>query len=173
MDEHEKQLLYRDARISGRYDEIWQSTGKCVFCDLRDKYIVYEEDGVVLTVAVFAYTDGHMMILPRRHVRSVKELTNAEWQTMRKLMYIAKKLMRKTHGISDMQIVQKDGAVAQRTVEHIHFHCIPFDDPSLSSWNFRRLANTPVENASKYKAHAESAAKLARRFAKKYQGEDE
>lgn len=171
MTEEEKQVLYRDARITGRYDEIWQSTGKCVFCDLRDKYVIYEENSVALTIAVFAYIDGHMMIIPRRHVRSVKELTDGEWATMRKLMYIAKKLIRKAHGVKGMQIVQKDGQAAQSTVEHIHFHCIPFDGPDLSTWNYRTLENTPVENADLYKQRSDDIHKLAKRFAKKYTDE--
>ena len=78
----DKQIMYRDARTTGKYDDIWQSTGKCVFCDLRDKYVIYEENGVVLTIVLFAYIDGHCMIIPRRHVRSVKELTPVEWETI-------------------------------------------------------------------------------------------
>lgn len=169
LSEDEKQILYRDARVTGAYDQIWQNTGKCVFCDLKDKYIVYEENGVVLAIAVFAYIDGHMMIIPRRHVRSVKELAPDEWETMRKLMYLAKKMIREAHGIKGMQIVQKDGAVAQSTVEHIHFHCVPFDQPDLSVWNYRQLKNTPVENTKLYKAHAAKMQKLAKRFSEKYE----
>lgn len=171
MTEDEKQIAYRDARVTGAYDAIWQSTGKCVFCDLREKYTIYEEAGIALVVAVFAYIDGHMMIIPKRHVRSVKELTADEWETMRKCMYIAKKLIRDVHGIKGMQIVQKDGVSAQSTVEHLHFHCIPFDAPDLATWNYRTLANTPRENADLYKAKQDEIAKLAKRFSKKY-GED-
>jgi diadenosine tetraphosphate (Ap4A) HIT family hydrolase len=171
MDEatQKKQIAYRDARINGTYDSIWQSVGKCVFCDLRNKYVVYEENNVVLVVAVFAYIDGHMMVIPRRHVRSVKELTPSEWETMRKLMYIAKKIIRDVHGIKGMQIVQKDGTAAQSTVEHLHFHCVPFDGPDLSTWNYRALQNTPLENAELYQSKKENIEKLASRFAKKYQ----
>jgi len=172
MDEAEKQIMYRDARVTGKYDQIWQSTGKCVFCDLKDKYVIYEENGVALTIAVFAYIDGHMMIVPKRHVKSVKELTPEEWETMRKLMYLAKKLIRETHGIKGMQIVQKDGAAAQSTVEHIHFHCVPFDEPDLSVWNYRQLEHTPVENADLYKQQADKTKKLAKRFAEKYQDDE-
>lgn len=169
MSEDEKQKLYRDARITGKYDEIWQNVGKCAFCDLKDKYIVYEENGVVLTVLLFAYIDGHLMIVPRRHVRSVKELTSSEWETMRKMMYIAKKMIREVHGIKGMQIVQKDGIAAQSTVEHIHFHCVPFDGPDLSTWHYRELQYTPLENASLYKAHEKKMKKLAERFSEKYE----
>ena len=80
-----------------------------MFCDLRDKYIFYEENGVVMTVALFAYIDGNLMIIPRRHVRSAKELTPGEWETMRKMMYIAKKLIRKVHGMKGVQYILRDG----------------------------------------------------------------
>jgi len=171
MDEltRKKQESYRDARITSAYDNIWQTVGKCAFCDLNDKYIIYEENGVVLAVALYAYIDGHMMIIPRRHVRSVKELTPSEWETMRKLMYIAKKLIRSVHGIKGMQIVQKDGSDAQSTVEHLHFHCVPFDGPDLSVWNYRKLSNTPIENTKLYTNKNSDIKKLLKRFAKKYQ----
>lgn len=168
LDERAKQIMYRDARVTGQYDAIWQAVGKCVFCDLNDKYIVYEENGVVMTIALFAYTDGHMMVIPRRHVRSVKELTSGEWETMRKMFYLAKKMIREVHGIKGMQIVQKDGVEAQSTVEHLHFHCIPFDDPGLSSWNYHQLKNTPLENTTLYREKSEKLAKLAKRFGDKY-----
>ncbi len=173
MTEREKQLRYRDARAKGWYDDIWQTVGKCVFCDMRDKYIVHEENGVVLTVPLYAYIDGQLMVVPRRHVRSPKDLTPDEWETVRKFFYIAKKMIREVHGIKGMQIVQKDGASAQSTVEHLHFHCIPFDAPDLCVWNYRDLANTPTENADLYKTASKKIRDLSRRFAKKYeQGAD-
>lgn len=173
MDESErkKQESYRDARSTGKYDGIWQSVGKCVFCDLNDKYVIYEENGIVLTVALYAYIDGHCMIVPRRHVRSVKDLTKTEWETMRKFMYIAKKMIRDVYGVKGMQIIQKDGIDAQSTVEHLHFHCIPFDAPDLAKWNYRKLTNTPLENAELYGQKKADIEKLAKRFARKYQDE--
>ncbi|HUC96557.1 MAG TPA: HIT family protein [Candidatus Saccharimonadales bacterium] len=171
MDEkaRKKQESYRDARITGKYDQIWQNVGKCAFCNLNDDYVIYEENGVVLTIALYAYIDGHTMIIPRRHVRSVKELTPKEWETMRKLMYIAKKMIRKSYGIKGMQIIQKDGSDAQSTVEHLHFHCVPFDSPDLNTWNYRKLTYTPTENTKLFTDNKDEIEKLARRFERKYQ----
>jgi len=173
MDEvsRKKQESYRDARITGKYDNIWQTVGQCVFCNLNDKYVIYEENGIVLTIALYAYIDGHTMIIPRRHIRSVKELTKTEWETMRKFMYIAKKMIRSTHGVKGMQIIQKDGTDAQSTVEHLHFHCIPFDAPDLTAWNYRKLTHTPIENTELYKSKMDYMSKLITRFAKKYQND--
>lgn len=167
-EQQKEQEYYRDARTKGYYGDIWKTVGKCVFCDMRDKYIFYEENGVVMTVPLYAYIDGNIMIIPRRHVRSVKELTPSEWETMRKMMYLAKKLVRKVHGVKGMQIVQKDGVDAQSTVEHLHFHCIPFDAPDLSVWHYRQLKYTPIENAKLYKDQRAEIAKLGKRFEAKY-----
>lgn len=174
-EEHKKQIYYRDARTGGYYGDIWTSVGKCVFCDLRDKYIVYEENGIVMAVALFAYIDGNMMIIPRRHVRSVKELTDIEWETIRKFMYIAKKLIRKVHNLKGLQYIVRDGGIeAQSTVsDHLHMHCIPFDAPDLSVWNYRKLKYTPLENANLYKQASKDISDHVKRFDKKYAKADQ
>ncbi|HEV2403636.1 MAG TPA: HIT domain-containing protein [Candidatus Saccharimonadales bacterium] len=169
-EEQKKQEYYRDARINGYYEDIWKTVGKCVFCDLRDKYIFYEENGVVMTVPLFAYIDGNVMIIPRRHVRSAKELTPEEWETMRKMMYIAKKLIRKVHQIKGIQYILRDGGIdAQSTVsDHLHLHCIPFDAPDLSTWHYRKLKYTPIENARLYREEQKTIVQLGNRFENKY-----
>lgn len=167
--EQAKQARYRDARSSDNYETIWQSVGKCVFCDLKEKYIFFEENNVVMTISLFAYIDGHFMIIPRRHVRSTKDLTQLEWDTIRKFSYMAKKIIKEVHGIKGVQLVQKDGATAQSTVsDHIHFHCIPFDAPDLCEWNYRKLAHTPLENVARYKQARKKLIEYDRNFSKKY-----
>ncbi|EDK72339.1 histidine triad (HIT) protein, partial [candidate division TM7 genomosp. GTL1] len=167
-EERKKQINYRDARFNKTYDGIWQNVGKCVFCDLRDKYIIYEKNGVALTIILFAYIDGHLMIIPRRHVVSPKELTSLEWETIRKFMYIAKKIIKQVHGIKGVQFVQKDGLDAQSTVGHVHYHGIPFDAPDLNVWNYRKLQHTPLENAQLYKSLGKKLEDIAKKYDEKY-----
>ena len=172
-EEREKQEYYRDARTGGYYGKIWTTVGKCVFCDLREKYIVHEENGVVITVPLFAYIDGNLMIIPRRHVKSIKELTADEWATMQKFTYIAKKIIRKVHGLKDIQYVVRDGgqAVNSTVQDHMHMHCIPSDGPDLTVWNYRQLKYTPLENAQMFRAQRQRIADLSARYEAKYAGE--
>ena len=168
-EEKAKQIAYRDARFSKKYDGIWQNVGKCVFCDLREKYIIYEENGIVLTITLFAYIDGHVMIVPRRHLTTPKELTPLEWETIRKCMYLAKKLIKKVHHVKGVQFIQKDGGSAQSTVAgHIHFHGIPFDAPDLNVWNYRKLEHTPLENAAAYQKLGKRIEEIAHKYDEKY-----
>lgn len=173
-DQLKQEEAYKTARTSGAYDDIWRTVGRCVFCD-HDKeekhHEIYEAEGVYMTVPAYAYIDGHLLVIPRRHVRSVKELTSEEWEAMRKLFYLAKKMIREVYGVKGMQIVQKDGRDAQSTVEHLHFHCIPFDEPDLSKWNYRELEYTPYENAEKYRSKRDKLEKLAKRYEDKYADE--
>lgn len=151
-EEQQKQIVYRDARFTDKYNDIWQSVGKCVFCDLRDKYIIFEENGVVMAITLYAYIDGQCMIIPRRHIKSPKDLTQVEWETIRKFTYIAKRIIKSKYDVKGMQFIQKDGAAAASTVdEHLHFHCVPFDKPDLFQWNYRKLKYTPLENVAIYR----------------------
>jgi len=165
-----KQEYYRDARTGGYYGKIWTTVGKCVFCDLRDKYIVHEENGIVLTVPLYAYIDGNLMIIPRRHVKSIKALSAEEWATVQKFTYIAKKIIRQVHGLKDIQYLVRDGGAAVNSTvqDHLHMHCIPSDGPDLSIWNYRKLKYTPLENAQLFRAKSKKIRDLSSRYESKY-----
>ncbi len=167
MDEQEKM---KNARTSGEYDKIWQSTGKCVFCDLKEKYIILEENDIALTVNLYPYIDGQIMAIPKQHIQSPKELTPIQWETIRKFNYIAKKMMKKIYGYKAMwSLIREGGSLAQMSVsDHLHIQFIPFDSKDLCIWNYRDLKNTPIENADKYRQEAEEMSVLAKKFGKKY-----
>lgn len=161
----------RTARTSGSYENIWTSRDKCVFCDLRAKYVIHEEAGMVLTTSLYPYIDGQLLIIPKQHVRAVRELTTSQLEAVSRLNYIARKLIRKVHGIKATCLLVREGGKASgaSVKDHLHFHVIPMDSKDLVEWNYRELANTPLENAKAYKSQARYVSKLAQRHAQKYQ----
>ncbi|MEP7104157.1 MAG: NUDIX domain-containing protein [Candidatus Dojkabacteria bacterium] len=172
MDESQHRM--KIARTQDWYDSIWKTVGKCVFCDLKDKYILHEENGVVLTINLYPYIDGQMMAIPRRHVKSTNELTQVEWEIMRKFGYIAKKFFKKIHGHKAMWSLVKTGILAQGTVaDHLHMHFIPFDKQDLCNWNFRELKYAPLENVELYKKDAREFVKNYMKFDSKYSNKSE
>lgn len=167
MDDQE---LMKNARTKNQYDAIWQNVGKCVFCDLNDKYIIHEEDGVVLTINLYPYIDGQMMAIPRRHVSSPKELSQKEWEALRKMSYIAKKLIKRAHGFKGMwNLIREGGEVANMTVtDHLHLQLIPFDAPDLCKWNYRELKYTPLQNITIYRKLKSEIKKNMDKYEEKY-----
>jgi diadenosine tetraphosphate (Ap4A) HIT family hydrolase len=170
LDQSPTQQQMKQARTNGHYSQIWQNTGKCVFCHLKEKYILLEENQMVLTINLYPYLDGQLLAVPRQHIRSPKQLKPKQWATIRKFNYLAKKLMRRTHGYKGMwTLIREGGAKAQMSVtDHLHVHFIPFDQADLCEWNYRQLKNTPIENAQDYKQKASYIKKLIRRYNQKY-----
>ena len=165
------QEFKKNARTTGKYDQIWKNTGKCVFCDLKQKYILLEENEIVLAVNLYPYIDGQLMAIPRQHISSPKELSPVQWETMRKFAYIAKKMVKKIYNCAGMwSLLREGGQPAQMTVtDHLHMQFIPFDKADLCQWNFRQLKYTPLENVAKYKEQKKELLTLLKKFSQKYQ----
>jgi ATP adenylyltransferase len=142
----------RTARTSADYwyEGAWKNADKCVFCDLREKYIIAEKDNVVLAVNLYQYIDGHLMVIPRRHFEDLTETTEKEWQTILYLAKLGIKLLRERLAIEEVWFLDRapGGFTAGKTVSHAHAHLIPFS-PKLFQWKFQQVKMHPEELAKK------------------------
>jgi len=140
------------ARSWDWYDSIWKNVNKCVFCDLKDRYIIFEKNGIVLTANLYPYTDAHLLIVPRRHIEYVKEMTCEEWEAMRGVMYVAKKVLRKVYKKKCIWFLYREGVLgkAQKTVGHLHIHVIPYIK-NLAQWNYTKINWAPGEVGDRLK----------------------
>ena len=141
-----------NARAYNKYGEIWRNTGKCVFCDLKDKYIVTKIDSVVLTVNIFPYIDGHLLIIPRRHIEAYSEMNDTETKAIKELAVLGEKLIQKVYKHKDIWFMYRmaKGFTGQKTVPHVHAHLIPFS-AQLFKWEFQKISVPPEESAQKFR----------------------
>ena len=147
------------ARHRGFYQQVLIEVAKkkqCVFCDLKEKYIIAERGGVVLTVALFPYIDGHLLIIPRRHCQSLTELKVREWQAVKYLTQLGLKLLKKELGQENVWFLEREGSRAGKTVSHLHFHLIPFV-PELVNWHYQRITLAPQKLAEKLRQKRKSS----------------
>jgi histidine triad (HIT) family protein len=75
----------------------------------------------------------HILLVPRRHIRSALELTEADGPLLGRLFAVAADLAR-SEGIADggFRLVSNVGRWGGQTVDHLHFHLMggrPFDWP--------------------------------------------
>ena len=145
-------LKKKRARSWDWYDDIWKTVGKCVFCELKNRYIIYEKNGVVLTANLFPYTDGHLLIIPRRHIEYAKEFSLLEWESVRAIMYVAKKVIRKAFKYKNIWFLYREGALgeAQKTVGHLHIQVIPYKK-GLMKVNYQPISWAPGEVGDRLK----------------------
>lgn len=104
----------------------------CVFCampregDDRKRYILYRGETCYVILNLFPYNNGHLMIVPFRHVSDYSSLDSAELAEsaeLTKKSVIALKQAFKPEGFN---IGVNQGAVAGAGIEeHLHLHIVP------------------------------------------------
>ncbi|MDP8248191.1 MAG: histidine triad nucleotide-binding protein [Candidatus Tritonobacter lacicola] len=101
----------------------------CLFCNIMSGKIpgtiVHEDDGVVAFEDVNPQTPVHILIVPRRHIRSLNDLEEVDAGLIGRVHLVAKKIAREK-GIagSGYRLVCNCGPDAGQAVGHIHFHLI-------------------------------------------------
>jgi len=142
--------LQKTARTSGQYEKVLHDLTKCVFCDLRAKYIIDEEDGVILSANLFPYTNAQLIIIPRRHVEKMSEMTVPEWSAVKKLTEKALRLLKNVYDIRDVNVIYREGERAGKSLRHAHINIIPFT-ADLMTWNYQEITEEPIEVAKRLK----------------------
>ncbi len=107
-------------------------TGPCVFCvregDLEDPERLFL--GLYLnTVAIlnrYPYTNGHVLVAPRRHVANLWDLSSEELRELFSLVSIGTRGLAKEYRTEGMNIGMNLGkAAGAGIVDHLHVHLVP------------------------------------------------
>ncbi len=97
----------------------------CPFCTLPDsRFVDCNAYGVTIRDA-YPVSPGHMLVIPRRHVASFFEITEAERSGLMGLLSNAKNMVQADLAPAGYNIGINDGASAGQTVPHLHIHLIP------------------------------------------------
>lgn len=97
----------------------------CPFCTLPPERIVDQNALAMVIRDGFPVSPGHTLVIPKRHVGSYFELSDAEADAMRNLLSAAKTALDEAFHPDSYNIGINDGAQAGQTVPHVHMHLIP------------------------------------------------
>ena len=97
----------------------------CPFCAITPDQILIGHPLAVARHDLYPVSKGHTLIIPRRHVVSFFETTEAERQEMLRLLDETKALLDLEHKPDGYNIGINDGMAAGQTVMHLHIHLIP------------------------------------------------
>ena len=97
----------------------------CPFCKLSSNRIINSNGLAVVIRDGFPITDGHTLILPKRHVGSWFDTSTEEKTALFALLDQAKKNLDHEYKPDSFNIGINDGAAAGQTVPHLHIHLIP------------------------------------------------
>ena len=97
----------------------------CPFCMLPAERILILADEALVIRDAFPVSPGHTLVIPRRHIGSFFELSDAERTCMVELLARAKAELDLSFQPDGFNIGINDGAAAGQTVPHLHLHLIP------------------------------------------------
>lgn len=105
----------------------------CVFCSAKGKnindddcLIVYKSDNCFVMLNLYPYNSGHIMIIPYKHVSSLKQLSKEELNEMMEVVSLSMEALEITMKPQGYNFGANLGKAAGAGIdEHVHFHIVP------------------------------------------------
>ncbi|MGX7164619.1 HIT family protein [Enterococcus massiliensis] len=102
----------------------------CIFCKLINQeipsYKVYEDDKVYAFLDLSQVTEGHTLVVPKKHVTDIFDYDEPlAAEVFSRIPKIAKAIEKAFPEIKGMNIVNNNKELAYQSVFHSHFHLIP------------------------------------------------
>ncbi|MBI4729121.1 MAG: HIT family protein [Acidobacteria bacterium] len=101
----------------------------CVFCQISSGTApaqrVYEDEHAIAFMDINPATDGHTLVIPRRHARDLWEVGEDEARHLMAATYRVAHMLRRALTPDGMNLLHASGAVAFQSVFHFHVHVVP------------------------------------------------
>jgi diadenosine tetraphosphate (Ap4A) HIT family hydrolase len=104
----------------------------CPFCDIDSSRIQLENEVAFAILDAFPVSEGHILVVPKKHVTSLYDLPPNEQASLWLLVSEARGYLSGKMHPDGFNIGINDGQAAGQTVMHAHIHVIPRhagDDP--------------------------------------------
>jgi ATP adenylyltransferase len=104
---------------------------KCILCSIRDnddKVVslkIYYDQIVFISLNLYPYNPGHLMIIPNRHVLRFSDLTKEEIIHISRTIQGLQLLLDELYRPKGYNIGINQGKKAGASIEHLHFHLVP------------------------------------------------
>ena len=101
----------------------------CIFCQIAqgqtETQMLYQSDTLVVFKDINPHAPVHLLLVPKKHIRSVNDLTDADQEILAELILVAKE-MAKEQGVDKsgyklLYNVEKGGG---QLIFHLHLHLL-------------------------------------------------
>ena len=97
----------------------------CIFCNIEKERIITENELAFAIYDSFPVSRGHMLIIPKKHIRNYFETDEHTKLQLWKLVDECKEMADKKFAPQGYNIGINCGEAAGQTVMHLHIHLIP------------------------------------------------
>jgi len=125
----EDKILYSPWRI--QYILSKKEKG-CIFCvkpseeDDKKNLILYRSKHNFVIMNIYPYNNGHIMIVPYKHVATMQDLNDDELFDMIKTLRLSEKVIKQFYNPDGINVGMNLGKAAGAGIdEHLHIHVVP------------------------------------------------
>ncbi len=101
----------------------------CVFCrivaDHSKAAVIYEDDAALAFMDPRQANEGHLLVVPKRHVETVWDLDEDTAARLFRVVPTIARALRDCLHLSGMSIWQSNGKAGGQEVPHVHIHLMP------------------------------------------------
>ncbi len=118
-----------------RMDLIEKGTGRpngCIFCELpresadRENLVLGRTRNTFAILNRFPYNNGHLMVVPKRHLSGLDELSAEENAELSQMLRVAVRLLGAAYKAHGYNVGMNLGQVAGAGIaDHLHWHVVP------------------------------------------------
>ena len=133
----------------------------CIFCMIRDRnpeiidLSVYRDEFFAVSVNLYPYNPGHLLIFPLRHIEDIRDYSPRENRRLEELLRYFLDLSDQSYSPQGYNIGYNMGTPAGGSIAHLHLHLIPRYHRELGIADLiagkRVLVEDPRETARKLK----------------------
>lgn len=111
----------------------------CIFCKIVKgdipSYKLYEDDYTYVFMDIANDVDGHILVIPKKHVVNVLDCDNKTLHHALDTVKHVSNLLVDKCGYDGVNVLNASGECAGQTVFHLHFHIIPKkNNDGISAW---------------------------------------
>ncbi|MBI2414658.1 HIT family protein [candidate division WWE3 bacterium] len=141
-----------------KYKEYLTTITTCTFCEGVGARKIFENNFAFLTYSISPYHKHHILVIPKRHVEYMCDLTWDEHVKCLELVVLGIKCLGNL-GHNDCTLLLRDGKAQSKSVAHLHFNIIPnariedisinFEDRTLLTDSEKNSIVAEIQKAAK------------------------
>ena len=98
----------------------------CLFCNIKESGLAKENDLAYASYDSFPVSEGHFLIIPKRHVKDYFDLSNEEIIACNDLIKeIKNEIIKKDSSVKGFNIGSNAGKISGQSILHCHINLIP------------------------------------------------
>lgn len=103
----------------------------CILCSIRDgddrveSLKIYHDNFIFITLNLYPYNPGHLMIVPNRHIIKYLDLSKQELIHISRTIQGLQMLLDNIYNPKGYNIGINQGKIAGGSIDHLHIHLVP------------------------------------------------